>query len=185
MEFVMELWKPIVLSGVAVFILSAMAWTVLPHHRKEYGPMANEDGVADAMRAGGIAPGRYSLPHAGDAKAMGTPEMKAKMERGPIAFITVMKGGNRGMGPMMVQSVIANIIIATFVAYIASTALPAGAAYMTVFCLVATATFMAYGLGTIPDSIWFGKPWRSYALNAADSLVYALVTGGIFGWLWA
>jgi hypothetical protein len=184
MDFVMELWKPILLSGLAVFILSAMAWTVLPHHRKEYGRMANEDGIADAIRAGNIAPGLYSIPHAGDMKEMGTPEMKAKMERGPNAFIAIVKSGNRGMGPMMIQSFITNIIIATFIAYIASKALPTGAEYMTVFCLVATATFMAYGLGTIPDSIWFGKPWRSYALNAADSLAYALVTGGIFGWLW-
>ena len=184
MEFVMELWKPILLSGLAVFILSALAWTVLPHHRKEYGRMPNEDGIADAIRAGNIAPGLYSIPHAGDMKAMGTPEMRAKMERGPRAFITIVKAGNAGMGPMMIQSLIANIIIATFVAYITSLALPAGTDYMTVFRVVSTASFLAYGLGRIPDSIWFGKPWSSYALNAADSLAYALVTGGIFGWLW-
>lgn len=32
--------------------------------------------------------------------------------------------------------------------------------------------------------IWFGKPWKSYALHATDALVYGLLMGGMFGWLW-
>jgi hypothetical protein len=35
MGFVFDLWMPIVLSGIAVFIVSALAWTVFPHHKKE------------------------------------------------------------------------------------------------------------------------------------------------------
>jgi hypothetical protein len=44
--------------------------------------------------------------------------------------------------------------------------------------------FLAYGLGTIPESIWMGKPWKVTWKGVLDGLVYALVTAGTFGWLW-
>ncbi len=43
---------------------------------------------------------------------------------------------------------------------------------------------MAHFLGTIPESIWFGRPWKSVGLQLIDALLYALLTGGTFGWLW-
>ncbi len=43
---------------------------------------------------------------------------------------------------------------------------------------------MAYAMGTISESSWFAKPWKSLALNTVDSLLYAGVAGGVFGWLW-
>lgn len=36
MEFLTQLWLPIVVSAVIVFILSALAWTVMPHHKKDF-----------------------------------------------------------------------------------------------------------------------------------------------------
>lgn len=184
MEFVLELWKPIVFSGLAVFVLSAISWTLLPFHNKEWSKLPNEDAVAAALRAGNVAPGLYSLPHAGDSKAMGTPEMKAKMDSGPLAFLTVAPNGMPAMGPMMAKSVVYNLIVSIFVAYVASLTLAPDAEYLAVFRITGTVAFMAYALGTVPDSIWFWKPWRSYALHAADSLVFGLVVGGFFGWLY-
>lgn len=184
MEFVVDLWKPILFSGLTVFVLSALFWTVLPFHNKEWNGLANEDAVADALRAGNPAPGLYSMPHAADPKAMGTPEMQAKMARGPIAFFTVAPNGSPSMGPLMVKSVIYNLIVSVFVAYVAVLALPTGAEYLQVFRVTSAVGFMAYAFGTVPDSIWFWKPWSSWALHAGDSLVYGLVIGGFFGWLW-
>ncbi|MEX2181404.1 MAG: hypothetical protein WD771_05135 [Gemmatimonadaceae bacterium] len=184
MEFITELWKPILLSGLAVFVLSALAWTVMPHHQKEYARLANEDAVADALRAGNVQPGLYSVPHAADFKALGTPEMVAKMQRGPVAYITVVPPGVTPMGPTMVKSLISNLVVSVFVGYVAYHALPAGTEYLAVFRVVGTVGFMAYALGGMADSIWFGKPWKSWMLHAMDSLVYGLAMGGVFGWLW-
>ena len=184
MEFVMELWKPILLSGVAVFIMSALAWTVLPHHKKEYAKFANEDALLAALRAGNPAPGLYALPHYADQAAVNSPEGKAKIEAGPTAFVTVAPAGMPAMGPMMGMSAVANIVVAAFVAYVAFHTLPSGAEYLQVFRVSGTVTFMAYGLATIPESIWFRRPWSSYFLGAFDALLYALIAGGIFGWLW-
>lgn len=184
MEFVLELWKPILFSGLAVFVVSAVSWTLLPFHNKEWNKLPNEDAVAAALRAGNVTPGLYSMPHAADSKAMGTPEMQAKLASGPLAFITVAPNGNPSMGPMMAKSAIYNIIVSIFVAYVASRTLAPGAEYLEVFQVTGTVAFMAYAFGTVPDSIWFWKPWKSYALHAADSLVFGLVVGGFFGWLY-
>ncbi|HVG86976.1 MAG TPA: hypothetical protein VM820_20810 [Vicinamibacterales bacterium] len=184
MQFIMELWIPILVGGLAVFVMSALVWTVLPHHRKEWRKLPNEEQVADAIRAGNVTPGLYHLPHMNDMKEMGSPEGIAKMNRGPLVYMTVAPTGMPTMGPMMAKSAIASIIIATFVAYVAWHSLPAGSEYLQVFRIVSAVGFMTYCLGSIPESIWFARPWSSFFLQAFDALLYGLVLGGVFGWLW-
>lgn len=184
MQFLTDLWLPIIVSGVGVFIASALVWTALPHHKKEFAPVGNEAAVMDALRAGAITPGRYVTPFMGDRERMQTPEGKALLERGPIAYITVQRSGALNMGPMMLQSLGSATLIAVFVANIGWNALPPDASFHEVFHITAIATFMAYAMGTISESIWFGRPWKSLALNTVDSLLYAFVAGGIFAWLW-
>ncbi len=185
MQFLAELWLPILVSSVAVFILSALAWTAMPHHRNDYGKIANEDAISEAIRAGNVAPGLYSMPHPGDPKLMNSPEMTAKYKRGPRAFITVALPWTGSMGPQLIQSFLSNVVMMVFVGYVAYHAIAPGTEYLTVFRIAGTITFMAFALGQISDSVWFGKPWGAYAKHAADSLAYALVVGGIFGWLWS
>jgi len=184
MQFAIELWKPILFSGIAVFILSAMVWTVLPHHKKEWAKVPNEGDVLDTLRAGGVTPGLYSFPYASDMKEMGSPEMMARMQTGPVGYLTVASSGAPAMGPMMAKSAIYNVVVALFVGYVAYHTLAPGAEYLEVFRVTGTVTFMACALGAVPDSIWFGKPWKSYFLHAFDGFMYAVVTAGIFGWLW-
>lgn len=183
MQFVVDMWLPIVLSGLAVFILSAISHAALPFHHKEWRGLSNPDAASAAIRSGVSGAGLYSLPYASSAK-MSSPEVQAEMAKGPI-YITVLPTGMPSMGRMMGLSVVYNIIVSVFVAYIASHTVAAGAEYLTVFRVTGTVAFMAYALGTVPDSIWFGRPWSSYALQLADALVYSLVVGGIFGWRWA
>ncbi len=183
MQFLAELWLPILLSAVAVFILSALFHTVVPFHEREWSGLANEDAVADALRASNAAPGLYTIPYCPPGQ-MNNPDWQAKLARGPVAFLTVMPTGMRGMGPMLVQSLIYNIVVAIFVGYVASHTVAADADYLAVFRVTGTITFMAYALGQLPDSVWFGRPWKSYGLIVLDALAYAMVTAGIFGWRW-
>jgi hypothetical protein len=76
------------------------------------------------------------------------------------------------------------IVVALFAAYVAALALPAGAPYMTAFRVTSTVAFAAYVL-----ALWHGWIWYSSGLGATlrstvDGLVYALLIGGVFGWLW-
>ncbi len=184
MQFLSDLWLPIIVSGVGVFFMSALVWTASPHHKTEFAPVVNEGAVMDALRAGGITPGRYMTPFMGDRERAQSPEGKALLERGPITFITVRPPGMSNMGPMMLQSLISATGISLFVAYLAWHSLPPAASYTEVFRITGAATFMSYALGGISESIWFARPWKSQLLNAIDSLLYAGVAGGIFGWLW-
>ena len=184
MEFLTQLWLPIVVSGVVVFILSALAWTVMPHHKKDWTALPDQDAVQATMRANPPSPGQYALPWVSDPKMYQETGMKEKMDKGPRAYITVVPNGMPGMGPMMVQSFIFYLVVSTLVAYVAWHALSPGAEYLAVFRIVGATAMMSYILAMTPESIWFGRPWRTYRLQVLDGIVYGLFTAGIFGWLW-
>ena len=71
-----------------------------------------------------------------------------------------------------------------FAAYIASRAVQPGTDYLQVFRFVGTTAFMGYALGTLPESIWYRRSWGRTMKTVFDGLVYALLTAGVFGWLW-
>jgi hypothetical protein len=173
---------PIVISAVLAFIVSALVWTVGPHHKTEWKGVPNEEGARTAMR--GIIPGLYMIPWAGSQQARNEPAFIKKMAEGPVAFITVSGPRSMSMGPMMVQSLIYNLIVSAVIAYVAIHALPVGAPYLKVFQVVGTVSWLAYGFGVVPESIWFGRPWSSALMQLFDALLYALVTAGAFGWRW-
>ena len=43
---------------------------------------------------------------------------------------------------------------------------------------------MAYALALPQASIWYRRNWRTTVVAMLDGLVFALLTGGMFGWLW-
>jgi hypothetical protein len=43
---------------------------------------------------------------------------------------------------------------------------------------------VGYALALWQMSIWWGRKWSTTIRNTIDGLVYALLTGGTFGWLW-
>ena len=184
MEFVSELWLPILVSGVAVFILSALVWTVSPHHKKDWQGLPNEDAVLLAMRTNPPAPGQYAMPFLFDPKLRDDPAMKERIARGPNGYLTVIPTGIPAMGPMMAKSLVYNLIVALLVAYVSWHGLRAGAESNMVFRIAGTTSMMAYILSSVPESIWFGRPWRTFGMQAIDGIVYGLVTAGIFVWLW-
>ncbi|MBX7119573.1 MAG: hypothetical protein K1X31_11285 [Gemmatimonadaceae bacterium] len=184
MEFLAALWLPILLSAIAVFVLSALSWTALPHHKTEFSALPGEDAVMDVLRATGAGPGRYVIPWFGNGELMRTEEGRARIARGPKAHLTIGPPGIPAMGPQMLQSALFQVVVSTCVAYLAWHALVPGVDRLTVFRITGTAAFMACGLGQTSESIWFWRPWRSLWLHLADSLVYGLATGAIFAWRW-
>ena len=104
--------------------------------------------------------------------------------RGPVAFITVKPSGQAGHGQADGADVSCSTCWSRVVtAYVVSRTLTAGADYLAVFRIAGTVTFIAYGMAYIQESIWFGRRWSSTAKTFLDALIYALLTGGIFGWL--
>ena len=179
-----SLWLPILVSAVVVFILSAILHMVLPFHRNDFKKIAKEDQLLDALRSLEIPPGDYMVPCGTTPEACKDPAFVAKMAKGPIVMMTVLKGGPMSMGKELFQWFLFSVAVAIVAAYITGHALGAGADYRQVFRYAGCVTFVAYGFGLIPDSIWYKRSWVTTWKSVADALIYALFSAGIFGWLW-
>lgn len=178
------LWLPILLAAVAVFFVSSLVHMVLQIHAGDYRKLPNEDAALEALRQQSLVPGMYVLPHCASPKEMGTPEMIAKYEKGPVAHLTVLPSGPPNMGVYLGTWFAFCLVVGVFVAYLTGRTLAPGAPYLAVHRVAGATAFMAYGLGQVVDSIWKGQRWSATLRHVVDGLLYALVTGGAFGWLW-
>jgi hypothetical protein len=179
-----DLWLPILLSAVFVFVASSVLHMLIPIHKGDFEKMPGEEAVLEGMRAQGVQPGSYAFPCAGSMKEMGTPEMIEKFNRGPVGFMNVLPNGPMNMGKSLTQWFLFSLVISIFTAYVGTIVLPVGTGYMLVFRLTGTVAFMGYALGNLVDSIWKGVSWIVSLKFVFDGAVYALVTAGAFGWLW-
>ncbi len=184
MVSLIDLWLPIVLSAVFVFIASSIIHMVLKLHMSDYKQLPGEDEIAKAMREAGVTPGYYSTPYFADMKDMGTPEGMKKLKDGPVGFVTVVPSGPPAMGKFLGQWFVFCLLIGVFAAYMASRTVGADADYLAVFRVAGTTAFLGYAVGEPIQSIWKGQPWGMTFKHVVDGLVYALLTGGVFGWLW-
>ena len=178
-----QLWLPMILSAVIVFVASSLVHMVLTYHRSDYHKLPNEDAVAASIRTGNAAPGQYLIPHMSMAE-MGTPEGIEKFKKGPVGFLTLRPAGTPGMGKNLTQWFIYSLFVGLFVAYVAGRTLAPGAGYLPVFRIGGTVAFLAYAGGAPIDSIWRGQPWSVTLKAMVDGLLYACLTAGTFGWLW-
>ena len=181
---VMSLAVPILLSAVLVFIASSILHMVLPLHRNDWGKLAAEDRVLEALRGFNIPPGDYAAPYAGSADAMKDPQFVERMKKGPVVLLTLAPGGSISLASNLISWFIYSIVVSIFAAYIAGRALGPGAHYLDVFRFAGCAAFIGYALALPQDSIWFKRRWSTTIKNMFDGLVYGLLTGGAFGWLW-
>ena len=183
MVSLVDLWLPILLSAVFVFVASSIIHMVLRWHSSDFKKLTAEDAVMDALRPFNLAPADYVAPLPESMAHMSSAEFKAKQARGPLFALTIMRSDNsiaRNLGKWFVYS----IVIALFAAYVASLSLPAGASYMTVFRVTSTVAFAGYALALWQSWIWYSRSLGYTVRTTIDGLGYALLTGGAFGWLW-
>ena len=180
-----SLWLPILVSAALVFVASSVIHMMLSYHNKDFRAVRDEDGVMDALRGFDIPAGDYSLPHAASLEVMRSEEFQDKARRGPVTFMTVLPDGRLfSMRDQLIQWFVYSAVVGLFAAYVTGLALGPGADYMAVFRLASTTAFIGYALAHAQRSIWFSQNWGTTARNMFDGLVYALLTGGVFGWLW-
>jgi hypothetical protein len=178
------LWLPILLSAVIVFVASSIIHMALPYHKSDYRRLPEEDRVIDALRSAGATPGpTYHFPYT-THKEMKSPEVVEKFKRGPVGLLTIIPSGPPAMGKLLAQWFLYCVVISLLVAYLTGRTRPPGADYLQVFRVAGTAAFLGYAGAQIQDSIWKGQPWNVTWKHVLDSLIYALLTAGTFGWLW-
>jgi hypothetical protein len=179
-----SLLLPMLVSAVVVFFLSWLIHMIFKYHKSDFGKLANEDGVMDALRKFDIPPGDYMMPCGSGPESMKDPAYLDKFKKGPVAVMTFMPAGKMAMGKSLTQWFIFCFIVSVFAAYIAGHALPAGADYLEVFRFSGCTAFSCYALAQAQDSIWYQRKWSTTFKNMFDGLLYGLFTGGIFGSMW-
>lgn len=181
---VLQLWLPIVLSAVGVFVASAIIHMMFKFwHQTDYRGFPNENDVRVAVGKSGIVPGMYMLPYC-KPEEMKSPEFQEKMKQGPVAFVILRRSGMYNMGKSLGQWFVFCLLVALFAGYIGGSTLAAGTAGMQVFRVVATAAFMGFGFGAFPWAIWWGQPWGAAVKDIVDGLVYGIIIGAVFACLW-
>ncbi|NIV18184.1 MAG: hypothetical protein GWN47_07155 [Woeseiaceae bacterium] len=178
---IIDLWLPVAAATLVMFAASAVIWTVFKWHNADYRRLADEAGARAGLT--GNPPGFYLLPYCVDPKELEQAEVRQKYEQGPIGYITMLPNGVPPMGAKMVTMFVYFLVVSILCAYVVSRTLHADADYLAVFRVAGTVTFIANSFALVPESIWFGRPWRMTARNFLDALIYSLLAGGVFGWL--
>ena len=178
---IIDLWLPILVAAILVWIVSALIWTVLPWHKSDFSKTEDEEGIRAALK--GLSPGFYNLPHCVDQKALKEPDMQQKFKEGPLALITILPNGLPPMGRNMALIFLHYVFVGVLCAYFVTRTTGPNADYLEVFRIAGTVAWIAYGVAYIQDNVWFGRPWSLTIKSLFDALIYGLLTGGVFGWL--
>jgi hypothetical protein len=177
---VWSLWLPIIVSGVALFFASWLAWMVLPHHKPEWRGLPNESEVMELLRRAGVPPGQYMYPYAATPAECHTEEFKRRTEAGPSGTLTIWKS-RPNMAVNMLCTLLFFVIANFVIGYLTGIALDPGESFMKVFRFASTAGILTYGTANILNGIWFG---RKMVADIIDGIAYGLITGLIFAALW-
>lgn len=177
---------PILVSAVLVFVGSSIIHMVLGYHRSDYRKLPKEDEAQAALRGFDIPPGDYLVPCPGSAQAMKDPAFIEKYKKGPVVMMTVMSGNAEGpaMGKPLALWFGYAIVVGVTAAYIAGRALAPGAARLEVVRFAGCTAFLCYALALPQFSIWYHRNWGTTLRSMFDGLIYGLLTGVAFGWLW-
>lgn len=182
MAFLSQLWLPILVSAVLVFVLSAASHMALPWRKNEWGFITDFGALQAAVRD--LRPGQHAFPAAPDRKQQMSKEWMERWAKGPSGWLTIAPPGPISMGRNMALSFLVFLFVAVVAAYVTWHALGAGAGYRGVFRVVGTVGFMSFGVAPIFGSIWYSRPWRAYLSDVIDGLLFGLAMAGVFGWLW-
>jgi hypothetical protein len=178
------LWLPILLSAVLVFLVSSLIHMLTPWHKGDYRRLPDEGRTMEALRAFAIPPGDYLVPCPTSPQDMRSPEFLEKRNKGPVLVMTVIPSGPATMAGSLAGWFVYLLVIGVFAAYVSGRALPPGAHYLAVFRFVGAIAFLGYAAALWQMSIWYRRAWSTTIKSTVDGLVYALLTAGVFGWLW-
>lgn len=179
-----QLWLPVLVTAVAIFVASSLIHMVFKWHNPDFRKLSNEDAVSDAIRAGSPSPGQYLLPHCADMKVMQGEEMQKKFRDGPIGMLTLRQNGPPAMGGSLIKWFIYTLAVAAIAGAMAMRVFgPTGSAHGAGH-LVGLVSFLTYTGGSVQMGIWMGKPWGSVAKDALDGLIYGGISALVFTWLW-
>jgi hypothetical protein len=184
MLWITDLWLPILVATVLVFVASNIVWMVLPHHKSDARRLPDEPPSLEVLGKQGLKPGLYRFPWAGSMAEMKDPAFVEKLNKGPVGLLTVLPNGPFNMGRQLGLWTGYILVMSILVAYVAGRVLGADAPALQVFRVAGTVAFLGYSGSQLPSAIWWGKPLGVAVKEILDGLAYGLITGAAFAWLW-
>jgi len=183
MGLLLPLWLPILLSAVVVWIVSAVVWMALPHHKRDFIALPDEDGFMDSVRKSRVEPGNYVFPDFRGREAMKSEKVGKALNEGPVGHLSLWPTPLT-MGSKMVATFFVYLVVSILIAYLTRVALPGPADFAKVFQVAATAGILAYSFSFIPNALWFGSYTRTIVASFIDGIAYGCITGALFAWRW-
>ena len=163
-------------AGAAVmFFWLGLCWMALPHHKADFRGIPEPAGLDGPLS--GLAPGKviYCYPFMGDyAGGQNDPELKARMEKGPNALITMLPKGDC-MGPgVFLRGFLINLVDAFGLALLCSLLAVPALSDKVLACAAAGALIGVTTYGGMSN--WMFQPWRFSAMCIFDRVVgYAMI----------
>lgn len=180
MQELAGLWLPILASAVAVWFWCALAWMALPHHKRDWSPLPDEDAFLSRIRSLQLPPGQYAFP---DMRSKADKAaLEAKMKTGPMGLINIWPPIN--MPRNMLATFAIQLFVSALLGYLGAVALEPGAAFGQVMQVMATGGILAYGFAFLPNMVWFNAGRAAMLSCTFDGVVSGLLTGAIFAALW-
>ena len=174
-------WLPILVSAVGCFVMSSLIWMAFKWHMKDWRKLPDEAAFLDAVRKQNLTHGWYVYPHC-EFSDLKTPEGKARYEKGPWGAITVMPGMH-AMGRSLGIWFVHLILVCVVAAWVVSTARGPTTGVSTIAWLAAVVMFVAAAGHELPGMAWKAQRADITARNLLDAVIYAAITGAVFGWL--
>ena len=144
MEFVTDLWLPIIVATAVLWFLSFFAWVLLPHHFGDHKKLANEDELMDLLKRSDTAAGNYMFPYAGSGKEQADKAFVERYTEGPRGVLNVYRVPN--MAVNMIQTILYFLVTVFTIAYITSVACPVETEFLKVFRIAGTIGVLTYCL---------------------------------------
>ena len=184
MTTMLALWLPIVVSAVFVFLASSAIHMLLPWHKGDYQTVPNEAQVTDALRPFAIPPGDYMLPRPAERGDFKSPEYAERVKLGPNIVMTVLPNGQWAMGSTMAKWFVYCVVVSLLAALVATGAQAGTFEPHAAFHFSAITAFIAYSVALWQLSIWYRRSLATTIKATIDGLIYGLITGATFMWLW-
>lgn len=183
MELLVACWLAILAAAGAVWLYGAIAWMVLPHHRKDFKHLPDDKKVMEFVRSLNVAPGVYGYPNMDCKHGEQSETMKEAFEKGPMGMLSVWKKPN--MGVNMALTFVVNLAAAFLIAYVGVAAgFGRGESFAKTFQVLGTVGVLTYTVASLPNAIWFQANKNAIVSCVIDGIAMGLITGAMMGWLW-
>ena len=171
-----------ILGGLVAFVWSSISWELIGWHEKTLVRFQNEDEVSAVIASHAPVDGTYLLPAGPSTDGMAPDQKKAvqaatmeKMQKGPIMFATVRRGGFGSFTRGMIVQLLSLMAAACLLTWLLQQT--SGLSYARSVAFLAIGGLSASVIIDLPNWNWWGFSGAYTAVSLVDSMITWLIAG--------